>query len=148
MKDDFLANLLDSTRAEDSAKSGFKPVARYFEALDCVIYLNEDVSYRADRVDTYLTLLWHPYADRVVGVRFKGFKFIFRQLQSIMGGLKEAPFLPLIKVLELVLTAGYADVGLAKQERNRLQEKYDSARAVIGEAHLGPEELMKINKFA
>jgi hypothetical protein len=53
----------------DSAE--FKPVARYYSAMDHILYLKEDCSYRADRVDEWLTLLWHPYKWELVGIKLK-----------------------------------------------------------------------------
>ena len=59
-------------------KGEFKPLARYFPEMDFLIYLNEDCSYRADRVDAFLTVLWHPERDALVGIKLKGFRFLFR----------------------------------------------------------------------
>lgn len=67
----------------DGELQPFKPVARYYEAMDCVIYLLEDLAYSADRVDGFLTLLWHPHEERLIGVKLKGFRFLFGRLQAI-----------------------------------------------------------------
>ena len=48
----------------------FSPVSRYYPEMDYLLYLKEDCSYRADRVDGVLTLLWHPYREQLVGLRF------------------------------------------------------------------------------
>lgn len=41
--------------------------------MDQLVYLNQDVSYTADRVDELLTLLWHPRApEMLVGFKLKG----------------------------------------------------------------------------
>ena len=57
--------------------SPFEPRALYYETMDFLLYLQEDLPYRADRIDPFLTLLWHPYEDRAIGVKIKGFRFLF-----------------------------------------------------------------------
>jgi hypothetical protein len=51
----------------------FQPVAWYDEAMDQLNFLTEDVSYRADRVDDYISILWHPSEWNVVGLQIQGF---------------------------------------------------------------------------
>ena len=60
-------------------EGGFRPVARYYPPMDFLLYLKEDCSYRADRVDQFLTLLWHPYKDELVGIKLKGIRFIYEK---------------------------------------------------------------------
>ena len=50
----------------------FKASAKYLPAMDCLIYLREDCSYRAVRLNPFTTVLLHPQVARaapVVGVR-------------------------------------------------------------------------------
>ena len=104
----------------------FVPVARYFPDMDYVLYLNTDCSYRADRVDTFLTVLWHPQEDKLVGVKLKGFRFIFSQLQKIIE-LKDNDFVLLVKAIEIALVGGYAESLLAKVEQERHMGFYHKA---------------------
>lgn len=52
----------------------FKPCGFYLEPMDELFILTEDCSYRADYKSDYIDLLWHPYEERLVGVKIKGFK--------------------------------------------------------------------------
>jgi hypothetical protein len=61
----------------------FEPVARYIAPMDCLIYLREDCSYRAVRLNAYTTVLLHPYEDRPVGVKLKGMRFLHERLKAI-----------------------------------------------------------------
>jgi hypothetical protein len=65
----------------------FAPGARYFAALDCLIYLRESCSYRAFRLNEYTTVLLHPYEDRPVGVKLKGVRFLYRRANAILSAL-------------------------------------------------------------
>jgi len=105
---------------------GFTPVARYYSGMDFVLYLNKDCSYRADRVDEFLTLLWHPTEDNLVGVKLKGFRCLFQAIKKVLD-FKETDFVPLVKALELAMFGGLA-----------------SRIALTKDVNLPPEELFKI----
>ena len=107
--------------------SDFEPVARYHPHMDVLLYLKEDCGYRADRVDVYLTVLWHPQEERLVGIKLKGFKFVFHQLQSI-ADIKDAQFLPLVKALEMLLVHGVAQSMMDEVEGKRIRQRYEAAR--------------------
>ncbi len=137
--DNFLENLLDSAQGENA----FKPVARYFSAMDSLVYLKEDLSYRADRVDGRLTLLWHPYEENLVGIKLKGFKYMFTTLNSIADmNLKEEHFIPIVKYLELAMfgVAGAMMDNYEEEGRERIKQKYEEAKVFVGEAIVPVEE--------
>lgn len=113
----------------------FVPVARYYPAMDFLLYLNADCAYRADRVDTFLTLLWHPLEDRLVGLKLKGFRFLFNQVKAI-SGLEEADFLPVVKLLETALVGGVAEAAMTRIEQKRVEEQYAKAKEFAREEHL------------
>jgi hypothetical protein len=52
--------------------------------MDCLIYLREDVSYRAVRLDQYRTVLLHPQEDRAVGVKLKGTRFFIEEARALL----------------------------------------------------------------
>jgi hypothetical protein len=111
------------------SSEGFSPKACYHRGMDFLIYLNEDCSYRADRVDQFLTILWHPHEDRVVGIELKGFLSLFRAANLILGSSSEQP-MPLAKLLsflELRLNLFVEDGLLEKLEIERLRERYQKA---------------------
>lgn len=130
----------------------FQPCAKYFEAMDTLVYLEEDVAYRADRVDPFLTLLWHPDKAEAIGVKLKGFRYLFECLQEVAEGLgrklEEDHFLPLIAALEMAMTAGLGAVITADAEKERMAErkaKYEKARSLVkrAQATIDPRELAK-----
>jgi hypothetical protein len=153
-----LATLGDLTAAwGDGEVKEFKPGARYYEPMDCVIYLKEDVSYSADRIDTFLTLLWHPHENRPVGVKLKGFRWLFQRWQALCRGsnfaVPDGHFVPLVKAIEIALTARLGEIlTLAAQadrqeqqaEHDRIVAKYDTAREIVesGLATVDASELM------
>lgn len=64
----------------------FKPSARYYQAMDHLLYLNEDCSYRSQWIDPTLDVLLHPYEDRIVGAKISGFAHIVKKdLHRILG---------------------------------------------------------------
>ncbi len=134
---------LTGSRAGNEHTEKFIPVARYQPAMDSLVYINEDCSYRADRVDIYLTLLWHPYEDRLVGIKLKGFKFVFEKLKSIMS-LKDEDFLLLTKALELAMVGGAAEVIMRRAEKERIERKYKEACEFARDIKVPSEELLKI----
>jgi hypothetical protein len=135
---------------EDSAgqpNTPFAAGARYYDPMDYILYIEEDTSYRADRVDRFLTLLWHPYEDRAIGVKLKGFRFIFERMREILHAqgveLAHEEFVPLITAFEVAVTAGLGASVLASTERQRLAEKYAKARELIKTAQFDPRELLQ-----
>lgn len=137
---ELLKNLLNEIAAESAAC--FKPVARYYSSMDFLLFLKEDVSYRGDRVDPFLTVLWHPTEDRLVGIKLKGFRFIFERLKSILD-LKDDQFLPVVKALEIAMVGGLGQAFIDKHEKQRARELYEKAKEVSQGAHFDPKELYK-----
>jgi hypothetical protein len=108
---------------------GFSPKACYHQSMDFLIYLNEDCSYRADRVDKFLTLLWHPNEERLVGIKLKSFLALFNAANVFLGSSTESP-IPLAQVLKLLecsVEMWLEDGGLDKLERDRLRARYEKA---------------------
>lgn len=135
-----IENLLNESRNNPNAASeAFKPVARYYPALDFMLYLNEDCSYRADRVDAFLTVLWHPHKEHLVGIKLKGFKVMFNQLKKI-ADLKDEHFLPLIKILELAAMGGLAEQ-MMRDQKERVLRLYDRAREIAKGAQFDSRDL-------
>ncbi len=122
----FFEDLISSSGIKEvRSEINFTPAARYFPEMDVLTYLNEDCSYRADRVDKFLTVLWHPYEKKLVGIKLKGFKFFFERLKSILAvELGEKEFFSLIAAIELVMTSGLATEIMNSVEYERRKEMY------------------------
>src|SRR5450755_4570243 len=67
--------------------ANFIPAAKYIAPMDCLIYLREDCSYRAVRVDALRTVLLHPSEDRPVGVKLKGMRHLFERYRAILNSM-------------------------------------------------------------
>lgn len=123
----------------------FQRCSHYYAPMDFLLYLEEDLSYRADRVDHYLTLLWHPTEDRAIGVKLKGFRFIFQRMQAILSPkgitVEDSDFFPFISALEVAMTAGAGAATMAEAEQKRREEKYQTARAVVESVRVHATEL-------
>jgi len=124
----------------------FRPAAKYFAAMDCLIYLREDCSYRAVRLDSLRTVLLHPTEDRAVGVKLKGTRFLMERLMAIFKShgvptTELSKHLKLITLWETAATAEGADaIEFAEAERHR--QYRERARELVQEAaSLPPDEL-------
>lgn len=122
----------------------FRPGASYSAPMDCVIYLREDVSYRAERIDQFLTILWHPDQEIVVGVKLKGCRFLFGVLRSAVksvtgNDVPDHAFMPLLGAVELALNMrlGAFVSDQIQHDRARdfanLNEAYALARGMVRE---------------
>jgi hypothetical protein len=107
--------------------------------MNMVLFLREDCAYRADRVDTWLTVLWHPHEKRLVGIKLKDFHFLFEQARTILS-LGDSDSLPLIKVLEIALIGGITESMLDGTSEDYIQQLYADARKLVGDAELPPKE--------
>lgn len=117
---------------DDVEIAEFEPMAQYFVGMDYLLYITEDCSYRADRIDGWLTLLRHPAEDRLVGIKLKGFEFIFRQLQAALKAagseLDDGVFTPMVAVLEVAMVGGLGSEIVNTFERKRIEDAYCQAK--------------------
>lgn len=123
----------------------FSQVARYFRNMDFLLFLTKDCSYRADRIDHFLTLLWDPEKDVAVGVKLKGFRFLFDRVKAILEvqgiDFAEMDFMYIAQVLEVAMAAGLGEEMMKDAERERLEEGYKTARALIQNVKINRAEL-------
>ena len=82
----------------------------------------QDCSYRAERIDQFLTVLWHPYEEKLVGIKIKGFGFLFERVKSILN-LKDEHFFPVIKALEAAVVGGMAEAIMSRHEQERTEKR-------------------------
>lgn len=118
-------NALTELWTEHAPLARFEPTAKYIPAMDCLIYLREDCSYRAVRLNTFQTILLHPHEDRPVGVKLKGMRFLHHRLHAILraakGGEVDMRSIGLVALWETALTAsGDSEVEDAEKERQKL----------------------------
>ena len=119
----------------------FEPTAKYYHAMDFLLYLREDCSYVADRVDPFLTVLYHPHArSQIVGIKLKGFRFLFDQLRKVADDLNDTDFLPVVKFIEMALVAGMAEAYIA-QNMGRIRKSYNEARQLVEHVTFDSREL-------
>jgi hypothetical protein len=135
-----LENLLREAKTSEIEQGLFCAVAKYYPEMDFMLYLNEDCSYRADRVDQFLTILFHPDSEKVVGIKLKGFKFLFERLKNVIGTLDDDHFLPLVKILEFALVGGVAEE-IAAKHRGRIKDSYEKAKKVAADVQFNPQEI-------
>lgn len=136
-----LLKWLAESSGADVGEAQFEPIARYYGDMDFVLYLNSDVSYRAERVDVFLTVLWHPTEHKLVGIKLKGFKFIFERLKNILQ-MKDDEFIPLVKALEIALVGGLAENMMASiEDEKKAREFYKEAMDLAKDVSLPVQEL-------
>jgi len=145
---DFLARLLETAGvavSEPVPGSGFRPTAKYYHAMDFLLYVREDCSYRSDRIDRFLTVLYHPYEETIVGIKLKGFRFLFEQFKRIVKdltdlNLDDRHFLPVIAFIEVAVVAREAEAILA-ENMERIKSSYDDARDLVRDVTFDPRDL-------
>ncbi len=123
-----MSNFLELLAPSDESPRGatFVPVARFYPAMDFLLYLAEDVSYRADRVDEILTVLWHPYEERLVGIKLKGFACLVQEVKRALGN-QDISVMPLVTLVAEALMQGGAQKLIAEHEqprRDAMRRKY------------------------
>lgn len=147
-----LATLNDLAPADlkGSVFLAFEPSAQYYAPLDCVIFLQEDLPYRADRVDEFITILWHPTDDRTIGLKIKGFRFLFKMVQDILASAEcevpEAMFLPLMSAIQAAMSLRSASLMHAAEtnrieKQKQLTESYGRAAKIVGSHRLDVRQL-------
>lgn len=124
----------------------FKPSVWFDREMDQLVCLREDLSYRADRVDPFLTLLWHPYKEEIIGIKLKGIRSIFEKIVEAEGYTSQ-DFVPLVKVIGGVMLGIVVPHTMNKAERDdehaEWREKYAEAKEVVDGMNV-PTDLDKI----
>jgi hypothetical protein len=133
----------------------FEACASYIEPMDQITYLQEDESYRAYRVDQFLTILWHPHEERVIGIKIKGIRFLFESLRSIIKAatgkdyLSHDTFVPLVGAIEMALKVRGGAVWSEQLEKDRatelaaLNKSYELARGVAKGVTIDARKIVK-----
>ncbi len=70
----------------DGPLKEFQPFARYFPDSDMILYVCEDVSYRAQRVTekSFFEVLWHPHEARPIGVKVVNMRGLHGEMQRLV----------------------------------------------------------------
>lgn len=116
--DTFLERLVENA----GQQGAFKPVARYFPEMDFLMFLTKDCSYRAKRVDAFLTVLYDPYEDKLVGVKLKGFKYLFERFRAASKIEQLKDFVELTRILEVAMVGGLGQAMMDSYDEQRSQE--------------------------
>jgi hypothetical protein len=124
----------------------FEPSVWFDREMDQLVCLREDCSYRADRVDPFLTLLWHPNREEIIGIKLKGIRSIFEEIVEAEG-YSSQDFVPLVNVIGGVMLGIVVSNAMNKAERDdkhaEWREKYAEAREVADGMNV-PTDLDKI----
>ncbi len=132
-----------SRKTLELAGGEFFPVARYHPEMDIIQYLSEDCSYRAERVDGILTILWHPYEQRLVGISLKGFRFLFQRMKERSPQITDDMFLPLVAALQFALENGMAQGIMEGAEAAKRRDHYETAERFAATVAVPPKELKR-----
>lgn len=134
------------TNFSDVQLPEFRDGAKYIAPMDCLIYLREDCSYRAIRLDPSRTVLVHPTEDRAVGVKLKGMQFVLERLRAILKSVGVDLSLDKVNLISLWETACTIDsdelVADADAERRKRYAKdaremlEDAGEVALSELHL------------
>lgn len=76
------------------------PDTRYYQAIDSVLCLVEDVPYRSEFINDCLEVLWHPEERRLVGLKIRHAKKVHRGLS---GWPKDRPLSLLVMTCAAIL---------------------------------------------
>jgi hypothetical protein len=111
--------------------SEFVKHAGYYHNIDCIEYLSKDVFAIADRIDSFLTVLWNEDFTALVGFKLKGFRAAYNQL-SALEEITNTEFNVLVKSLEHYFTKFGNEMFPEKR-----QEAYRNVISFIESEHVG-----------
>ena len=112
----------------------FQQVVWFDEKMDHLIYLDRDCNYRADRVDEFLTVLYAPSSDNLVGVKLKGIRAMYENLFEAHSRPDDnfVDFVDLIAGVMIWRIAHDGDIALmADDRRQEWRDKYKIARGFV-----------------
>lgn len=109
----------------------FRPGIWYDPVSDCLIYLKEDCSYRAQVVDSSLTVLLHPNENRSVGIKLKSIKFVLQALNATERNVKSFSLKSAIEIAEKQSHKKFLERGLSDEDGNRWSAYYKEAERFV-----------------
>jgi len=120
----------------------FEPTAYFDSEMDQLVYLTSNASYRAERVDAYLTILWDARELRIIGIKLKGFRSLFDDLKAA-GLVEESHFFPLCKAIILLMQRVVASANPANDDLPYKQRAkwYKKAEEFVGDYLVDEREL-------
>ncbi|WP_145609242.1 hypothetical protein [Nitrospirillum amazonense] len=121
----------------------FAPTAYFDHEMDQLIYVRTSDSYRADRVDEWLTLLWQADDMKLVGVKIKGFRSLFDKAMAA-GLVEEKHFIPLCKTLSLILEASINPQDESPDMHYR-KKVYRQAEAIVGDYRVDERKILSLS---
>ena len=125
----------------------FEPIAFYNPEMDYLMYINEDCSYRADRISRALTVLWHPYEEKkLIGFKLKGFRLMFNRVKDT-SAISEDQFPDIMQWLTLAIYRSAEEI-IAEHEKQRLREISALARQLAGNYRIKPETFTRVLEAA
>lgn len=89
--------------------SSFKPYASYYEDMDFIEYMHEDIPCVSDRIDDLLTI-FSDKNENVIGFRVKGFRYFFNSELKDKYQLTNQDFIDLVDVVSSILTLRGRDI--------------------------------------
>jgi len=121
----------------------FEPTAYFDSEMDQLVYLTSNASYRAERVDSYLTILWDARELRIIGIKLKGFRSLFDELKAARL-VEESHFFPLCKAISMLMQRMVASANPAKDEPPYKQRAswYKKAEEFVGDYRFDERQLM------
>ena len=121
----------------------FEPAAYFDPEIDQLVYLTSNASYRAERVDSYLTILWDARELRIIGIKLKGFRSLFDELKTA-GLVEESHFFPLCKAISMLMRRAVVSANPAKDDPQYKQRAhwYKKAEEVVGDYRFDERQLM------
>jgi hypothetical protein len=106
--------------------SKYAPVAAYFEDCDSVEYVNEDTVCVYRRIDSFLTLIYDETSIRIIGFKFKGFRWFYNTYMQNIPEFGADGFVHFVKVIEAVCS--YLGDELLNDDRRR--NAYQAVRKI------------------
>jgi hypothetical protein len=108
--------------------SDYSPAAIYYDGADMMEYVREDIPSIARRVDEFLTLVISLDDRHLIGVRLKGFKYLYNKKLSLLSQTEvsknkgDKQFMLLTRVFEELMTK-IGNEMMAQLDRKRAYEQ-------------------------
>lgn len=105
----------------------YRPIAIYYQEADFLEYVREDVPYIARRVDEFLTLILDMQDRRIIGVRIKGFRYLYRKSIKQEMKISDQDFFSLRDVFEKVMKEIGDDIFIQLERRRAYEQALEMA---------------------
>jgi hypothetical protein len=120
----------------------FTPSIWFEPEMDALMLMTENTVYRSDRIDEFLTLFENPETHQIIGLKLKGFRWLYKYLVEI-GDIEHDHFVMVVWLLDAAMRISVYEAQKAGATIAPRKARYVEANSLAGHRRVPKSEILK-----